>query len=98
MRRAGRITAATVSLLMDRVRPGMTTADLDRLAEEHMRSGGAIPSFKGYRGFPGSICTSLNEEVVHGIPGPRVLRDGDLLSLDVGAIWEGYHGDSAVTV
>jgi methionyl aminopeptidase len=98
MRRAGRITAATVSLLMDRARPGMTTADLDRMAEEHMRGSGAIPSFKGYRGFPGSICTSLNEEVVHGIPGPRVLRDGDLLSLDVGAIWEGYQGDSAVTV
>jgi methionyl aminopeptidase len=68
------------------------------VAEAHIRDRGAIPSFKGYRGFPASICTSLNEEVVHGIPGPRVLREGDLLSLDVGAIVEGYHGDSAVSL
>src|SRR6266436_5376887 len=79
--------------------PGRTTADLDRVAEEYIRERGATPSFLGYRGFPASICTSLNEEVVHGIPSAkRVLREGDLLSLDVGAIWEGYHGDSAVSV
>jgi methionyl aminopeptidase len=99
MRVAGRITALTVERLMDAVRPGMTTADLDAMAEKSIRAEGAVPSFKGYRGFPGSICTSLNHEVVHGIPSNRrTVKDGDLLSLDVGAIWEGYHGDSAVTV
>jgi methionyl aminopeptidase len=99
MRRAGRVTALTVERLMEAVRPGVTTADLDALGEEIMRSEGCIPSFKGYRGFPASICTSVNDEVVHGIPSSRrVLREGDLLSLDVGAVWEGYHGDSAVTV
>ena len=99
MREAGRVTALTVQRLMEAVRPGMTTADLDRLAEETIREGGCTPSFKGYRGFPGSICTSLNSEVVHGIPSPkRVLRPGDLLKLDVGAVFDGYHGDSAVSV
>ena len=98
MRRAGRIVAQTIQRLTQAVRPGMTTADLDRMAEEAIRSEGAVPSFKGYRGFPASICTSVNEQVVHGIPGRRVLQWGDLLSLDVGAIWEGYHGDSAVSV
>jgi methionyl aminopeptidase len=77
----------------------MSTADLDRLAEDSIRGEGCTPSFKGYRGFTGSICTSLNDEVVHGIPNPkRVVRPGDLLKLDVGAVFEGYHGDSAVTV
>jgi methionyl aminopeptidase len=98
MRRAGRVVAATIERLLAVVRPGMTTADLDRVAERHIRDLGALPSFKGYRGFPASICTSLNEEVVHGIPGGRVLREGDLLTVDVGAIWEGYHGDSAVSL
>jgi methionyl aminopeptidase len=98
MRRAGRVTALTVERLMEEVRPGITTADLDALAEKSMRAEGCVPSFKGYRGFPASICTSVNEQVVHGIPGPRVLEQGDLLSLDVGAVWEGYHGDSAVSV
>jgi methionyl aminopeptidase len=98
MRRAGRVVAATIERLLEEVRPGITTSDLDLIAERSIRGEGAVPSFKGYRGFPASICTSLNEEVVHGIPGHRVLRDGDLLSLDVGAIWEGYHGDSAVSV
>jgi methionyl aminopeptidase len=98
MRRAGRITAAAIDRLLEEVRPGITTRDLDRVAESFMRSQGAIPSFQGYRGFPATICTSLNHEVVHGIPGARTLRPGDLLSLDVGAIWEGYHGDSAVSV
>jgi methionyl aminopeptidase len=99
MRRAGRVTALTVERLMEAVRPGLTTADLDVLAEKSMREMGCTPSFLGYRSFPASICTSLNNEVVHGIPSARrVLHEGDLLSLDVGAVWEGYHGDSAVTV
>ncbi len=98
MRRAGRIVADTIVRLVEAVRPGMTTEDLDEIAEGLIRGEGAIPSFKGYRGFPSSICTSVNEEIVHGIPGKRVLREGDLLSLDVGAIWEGYHGDSAVSL
>ena len=98
MRRAGRVVAKTIDRLLEEVRPGISTAELDRIAEESIRSEGCLPSFKGYRGFPASICTSVNDEVVHGIPGPRVVGDGDLLSLDVGAIWEGYHGDSAVTV
>jgi methionyl aminopeptidase len=98
MRRAGRIVAETRAVVLAEVRPGVTTAELDAIAEEHIGSQGATPSFKGYRGFPASICASINEEVVHGIPGDRVLREGDLLSLDFGAIWEGYHGDSAVSV
>ncbi len=98
MRRAGRITAATIERLLPEVRPGVTTAKLDAIAEQFMRDEGATPSFKGYRGFPASICTSINQEVVHGIPGKRRLKEGDLLSLDVGAVWEGYHGDSAVSV
>jgi methionyl aminopeptidase len=98
MRAAGRIVGGTIEKLIPEVRPGVTTDDLDRFAERTIREAGATPSFKGYRGFPASICTSVNEEVVHGIPGSRRLREGDLLSLDVGAIWEGYHGDSAVTV
>lgn len=100
MRRAGRIVAGTIDAVLAAVRPGRTTADLDRVAEDYIRGLGAIPSFKGYRGtFPASICASLNDEVVHGIPSPkRILKEGDVLSLDFGAIWEGYHGDSAVTV
>jgi methionyl aminopeptidase len=98
MRRAGRITAEARDRVAAAVRPGVTTRDLDAIAEEAIRSAGATPSFQGYRGFPASICTSVNEEIVHGIPGKRVLKEGDLISLDVGAIWEGYHGDSAVTV
>jgi methionyl aminopeptidase len=98
MRHAGWVTALTVERLLEAVKPGITTADLDALAEETMRAEGCVPSFKGYRGFPASICTSVNEQVVHGIPGRRVLQEGDLLSLDVGAVWEGYHGDSAVSV
>jgi methionyl aminopeptidase len=99
MRKAGRITALTVERLMESVRPGMTTGDLDALAEKIIRDEGALPSFKGYRGFPATICTSVNHEVVHGIPSPkRKLIPGDILKLDVGCIWEGYHGDSAVSV
>jgi methionyl aminopeptidase len=98
MRRAGRIVAATIDAVTVAVRPGLTTGDLDEVAEKTILDEGATPSFKGYRGFPASICASVNEEVVHGIPGARTLKEGDILSLDFGAIWEGYHADSAVTV
>ena len=99
MRVAGRITADAVKAVVAEVRAGVTTADLDRVAETLIRDRGATPAFKGYRGFPGSICASINDEIVHGIPSPkRVLKEGDLVSLDFGAIWEGFVGDSAVTV
>ncbi len=99
MREAGLVVARTLGVLRDAVAPGVTTADLDALAEESIRSQGAIPSFLGYRGFPGSICASVNEEVVHGIPRPtKRLREGDIISLDCGAIVDGWHGDSAITV
>ena len=99
MRVAGRVTALTIVRVLEEVRPGVTTMDLDRVAERSIRAEGCTPSFLGYRGFPASICTSLNDEVVHGIPSRhRVLREGDLLSLDVGAVYQGYHGDSAVSV
>ena len=98
MRRAGRVVASTIDAVTDAVRPGISTADLDAVAEKTILGEGATPSFKGYRGFPASICASVNQEVVHGIPGPKKLQDGDILSLDFGAIWEGYHADSAVTV
>ncbi|MSQ24826.1 MAG: type I methionyl aminopeptidase [Dehalococcoidia bacterium] len=98
MRQAGKVVAQTVRALLAAVRSGMTTAELDAIAEATIRGAGATPSFKGYRGFPASICTSLNEQVVHGIPGRRVIKDGDIVSLDVGAIVDGFHGDSAVTV
>ncbi len=104
MRRAGRIVAGTIDRVLAAVRPHVTTAALDAVAENYIREQGATPSFKGYRGanaappFPGSICTSLNEEVVHGIPSERTVKEGDLLKLDFGAIWEGFHGDAAVTV
>jgi methionyl aminopeptidase len=98
MRRAGQIVAQTIERLQVAVGPGMSTAHLDAMAEQYIRGVGAVPSFKGYRGFPGTICTSLNEEVVHGIPGKRTLKEGDILKLDVGAVWEGYHGDSAISM
>ena len=99
MRRAGRITADAISAVLAAVAPGGTTLDLDRVAEEYIRAEGAVPSFKGYRGFPATICASVNREIVHGIPSSeRVLAEGDLLSLDFGAVWEGFHADSAVTV
>jgi methionyl aminopeptidase len=99
MRRSGRILAQTIGEVMDAVRPGVSTADLDALAERRILAEGAVPSFLGYKGFPASICASINDEIVHGIPSPkRILREGDLLSLDFGAIWEGYHSDSAVTL
>jgi methionyl aminopeptidase len=99
MRRAGAITAATIDRVLEAVAVGATTLDLDRVAEEFIRAQGATPSFLGYKGFTASICASINEEIVHGIPAAdRVLADGDLLSLDFGAIWEGFHSDAAVTV
>jgi methionyl aminopeptidase len=99
MRRSGRILADTIDHVLDAVAPGATTLDLDRLAAEHIRAAGAIPSFLGYKGFTASICASINNEIVHGIPSrDRVIREGDVLSLDFGAIWEGFHSDSAVTV
>jgi methionyl aminopeptidase len=99
MRKAGRIVAGTIDTVLRAVRPGVSTGELDAVAEGYIRERGATPSFKGYRGFPASICTSINQEVVHGIPSnERVVREGDILSLDFGAIWEGFHGDSAVTV
>jgi methionyl aminopeptidase len=97
MREAGRIVAETHRLLARAIRPNITTKELDQIAEEFIRSQGAIPSFKGYNGFPGSICASVNEELVHGIPGPRKLTEGDIISIDIGAQYKGYHGDSAWT-
>jgi methionyl aminopeptidase len=98
MRDAGLIVGAALELLRDAVAPGVTTAELDRLAEEHIRASGAVPSFKGYHGFPATICASVNDEIVHGIPGTRVLREGDVISIDCGAIVDGWHGDAAITV
>jgi methionyl aminopeptidase len=98
MRRAGVVVASTLELLRNEARPGVTTGELDRLAEEHIRSQGGVPTFKGYRGFPGSICASPNEMIVHGIPGPYELKDGDLLSVDVGVTLDGYVADSAITI
>ncbi len=97
MREAGRIVALTHQELAKSIRPGISTIELDKLAEQFIRSMGALPSFKGYGGFSGSICTSVNQELVHGIPGNRVLQDGDIISLDIGADYKGYHGDSAWT-
>lgn len=98
MRKAGLVVGQTLQLMAQTVRPGMTTKQLDELAEEHIRGCGATPSFLGYHGFTGSLCTSVNDEVVHGIPGPRVLAEGDLISIDCGAIVDGWHGDAAISV
>ena len=99
MREAGLVVARTLRLLTGAVRPGVTTAELDELAEAEIRAAGATPSFKGYFGYPATICTSVNEEIVHGIPSrQRSLRDGDIISIDCGAIAGGWHGDAAVTV
>ncbi|OLF16440.1 type I methionyl aminopeptidase [Actinophytocola xanthii] len=99
MRAAGLVVAKALSAMTAAVRPGVSTAELDEIAEQTIRDAGAVPSFKGYRGFPASICASVNEQIVHGIPSPtQVLADGDLISIDCGAILDGWHGDSAVTV
>jgi len=107
MRRAGRIVAEVLALVETRLKPGVTTAELDELAEHHIRSSGAIPSFKDYLGggrygktpsaFPGSICASIDDEVVHGIPDDRPLKEGQIISIDAGAIYDGWHGDAART-
>jgi len=97
MREAGQIVARTHQVLKQHIKPGITTLELDRIAEDYIRSQGATPSFKGYNGFTGSVCASVNEELVHGIPGERVLNDGDIISIDIGAHYNGYHGDSAWT-
>jgi methionyl aminopeptidase len=98
MRVACRVVAEVLQEVKQAVRPGMTTLELDTLAEHGIRLRGAIPAFKGYRGFPNSLCVSVNEQVVHGIPSKRRLKEGDLVGLDLGAIWDGYYGDAAVTV
>ena len=99
MREAGRIVAEVLAEIREAVSPGITTADLEAIADRIIvGKHGAIPSFKGYRGFPGMICASVNEEIVHGIPRQRVLNEGDIVSIDVGAIHKGFHGDSAITV
>ena len=98
MREAGRILDLTRTMLEDYIKPGVTTLQLDTLAENYIKSLGAIPSFKGYHGFPGSICTSINEVVVHGIPSNKqVLKEGDIITLDFGVNYKGYHADSATT-
>ncbi len=98
MRDAGRVVGAVLEALRQAIRPGVTTAELDTLAETVIRDMGAIPSFKGYHGFPASICASVNQEIVHGIPGAYTLIEGDILSVDVGAIKNGFQGDAATTV
>ena len=99
MREAGLVVARTLRILAEAVRPGVTTADLDALAEAEIRAAGATPSFKGYHGYPATICTSVNSEIVHGIPSrERSLQEGDIVSIDCGAIVRGWHGDAAVTV
>ena len=97
MREAGRIVADTHRLMAQAVVPGITTRELDDIADKYIRSQGALPSFKGYNGFPSSICASVNDELVHGFPGSRKLNEGDIISIDIGAQYEGYHGDSAWT-
>ena len=98
MREAGKIVAHTLILLVDKIAPGIITGELDPIVEREFEKYNAIPSFKGYRGFPASLCVSVNDEVVHGIPGERVLLEGDIVSLDLGAIFNGFQGDAAVTV
>jgi methionyl aminopeptidase len=99
MREAGRIVARALAAVEQAATPGVSTLELDRAAEEVIRACGGVPSFKGYRGFPATLCTSLNEEIVHGIPSEsRVLRDGDVLKVDCGAVYQGWHGDAAVSL
>jgi methionyl aminopeptidase len=100
MRHAGGIVGACHRMLREAVRPGVTTGQLNKLVHEHITRAGGVPSFLGYPGttpFPAASCISVNEQIVHGIPGPRVLREGDIVSIDIGVIWQGYHGDSAWT-
>ncbi|MFZ2055208.1 MAG: type I methionyl aminopeptidase [Candidatus Aminicenantales bacterium] len=98
MRMSNQIVARTLGELKALVRPGVSTGDLDAYAESRAREMGATPAFKGYRGYPASLCTSVNEEIIHGIPSARVLKDGDIIGLDFGVLFEGFYGDAAVTV
>src|SRR4029078_3000353 len=98
MAKASRVVAEALAVLKDAVKPGVTTDALDRLAEAEIRARGAVPAFKGYRNYPKTLCASVNEQVVHGIPSKRVLKEGDIIGLDLGAIVGGFYGDSAVTV
>lgn len=98
MAQASRVVAETLEVLKRAIKPGVTTDELDRLAEAEIRARGAIPAFKGYRNYPKTLCASVNEQVVHGIPSKRALKDGDIIGLDLGAIVGGFYGDSAVTV
>ncbi|GAB4204000.1 MAG: type I methionyl aminopeptidase [Coleofasciculaceae cyanobacterium] len=99
MRQAGKIVATVLKEIAELVKPGMTTADLDSYAERRIREMGAVPSLKGYRGFPATLCTSINNEAVHGIPSPkRVIRSGDVLKVDTCAYYQGFHGDSCITI
>jgi methionyl aminopeptidase len=98
MRRASLLVHDILQELKETVRPGITTAELDELAERRIREGGALPAFKGYRGYPKVLCTSINEEIVHGIPSDRKLMEGDIVGLDFGVVVEGYYGDAALTV
>ena len=98
MRKAGIVVGETLDLMRHTVKAGVTTRELDAIAEDHIRSRGATPSFLGYHGFPATLCISVNDEVVHGIPGDRVIQEGDVVSIDCGAIVEGWHGDAATTV
>lgn len=97
MRRAGAVVGRVLERMGREAKPGVTTSELDRIAEEMIRSEGGVPSFKGYHGFPASICASVNEQIIHGIPGDRRLVEGDIIGIDVGAILNGYHGDAAMT-
>ncbi len=97
MKVAGKVTYEALCAVKEGIKPGVTTAELDRIAEKYIRSQGCTPSFKGYGGFPGSICASVNDEIIHGIPDNRVLKDGDIISIDVGACYQGYNGDAART-
>ncbi|MEC0371214.1 type I methionyl aminopeptidase [Paenibacillus chibensis] len=97
MREAGRIVAETHRLMAKHMEPGITTGELDAIADHYIRSQQALPSFKGYNGFPASICASVNDQLVHGFPGKRKLNEGDIITLDIGAQYRGYHGDSAWT-
>lgn len=98
MHRAGQIVAEALQLVREQARPSVTTESLDRMVEDLIRTRGGRAAFKGYRGFPACICTSINEQVVHGIPGPVELKEGDVLSTDVGVFFDGYAGDAAITV
>ena len=98
IRAAGRIVAGAIEELKTRVRPGIKTKELDRIAEEFIQKRGGIPAFKGYRGYPNTLCISVNEEIIHGIPSDRVLEEGDIAGIDLGVLLDGYYGDAAVTL